>query len=121
MSDDIDTPPNVHYTGQAFTLEQTHRFADWLAKLRDVQGRARILKRLVRFANGQAGDVEAVGDGVCELRMFFGSGYRIYYMQRSDVVILLLAGGDKDGQAGDIARAKELARHVRDEDQGQRL
>lgn len=74
----------------------------------------RILKRLRRLGDGQFGDVKPVGDGVHELRMFFGPGYRAYFMQRGDTVILLLAGGDKDSQAGDIARAKDLARKVRD-------
>jgi putative addiction module killer protein len=70
--------------------------------------------RLRRLGDGQFGDVKPVGEGVHELRMFFGPGYRAYFMQRGDTVILLLAGGHKDSQAGDIARAKDLARKVRD-------
>jgi putative addiction module killer protein len=96
------------------SLEQTDEFADWLQKLRDTVGRARILKRLRRLGDGQFGDVKAVGNGVQELRMFFGPGYRAYFMQRGEAIILLLIGGDKDSQAGDIARAKELAGRVRD-------
>lgn len=114
MTSDVDKPNFVSYTGQTFLLEISGGFAEWLKNLRDTTGRARILKRLRRLGDGQFGDVKPVGDGVHELRMFFGSGYRVYFMQRGDTVILLLSGGDKDSQAGDIARAKNLARKVRD-------
>jgi putative addiction module killer protein len=114
MTDHIDNPPNVLYTGQSYQLEQTAGFADWLDGMRDLNGRVRIIKRLVRLADGQFGDVKPVGEGVHELRMFFGPGYRVYFMQRGEVVILLLAGGDKDSQPRDIAAAKELARQARD-------
>ena len=82
----------------------------WLTKLRDREGRLRILKRLRRLSDGQFGDCRPVGEGVHELRMFFGPGYRVYFAQQGDTVILLLAGGDKDSQAGDIVRAKALAK-----------
>jgi putative addiction module killer protein len=114
MTKPLDQSPPVLYTGQSYSLEQTELFADWLTGLRDTVGRARILKRLVRLSDGQFGDVKPVGDGVHELRMFFGPGYRVYYMQVGDVMILLLAGGDKDSQERDIERAKELARIARD-------
>lgn len=78
--------------------------------MRDHQGRLRILKRLARLSTGYFGDCQPVGNGVHELRMFFGPGYRVYFMQQGDAVILLLAGGDKDSQTGDIARAKMLAK-----------
>jgi putative addiction module killer protein len=110
----IDLDRNVLYIGQTLLLEQTDEFAKWLKGLRDTEGRLRILKRLRRLGDGQFGDVKAVGEGVHELRMFFGPGYRAYFVQRGDAVIVLLAGGDKDSQAGDIARAKELARSIRD-------
>jgi len=112
MTDSLDPPPNVLYKGQTYSLEQTELFADWLADLRDTVGRSRIIKRLVRLSDGQLGDVKPVGDGVHELRMFFGPGYRVYFMQQGEVVILLLAGGDKDSQSRDIERAKELARNA---------
>ena len=114
MTDNLDPQPNVLYRGQAYSLEQTELFVDWLADLRDTAGRARIIKRLVRLSDGQLGDVKPVGDGVHELRMFFGPGYRVYFMQHGEVVILLLAGGDKDSQSRDIEHAKELARDARD-------
>lgn len=106
----VDNSHSVLYKGQAYRLEQTAGFARWLDDLRDRIGQARIIKRLVRLSGGQFGDVKPVGDGVYELRMFFGPGYRVYYMLRDDVVILLLAGGDKDSQPRDIAAAREMAR-----------
>ena len=93
-------------------MEQSHDFVRWLKKVRDREGRLRILKRLRRLSDGQFGDCQAVGEGVQELRMFFGPGYRVYFARRGDMVILLLAGGDKDSQAGDIARAKVLAKEL---------
>lgn len=114
MPNNVDRTQIVPYRGQAFSLEQSDEFARWLKGLRDRDGRARILKRLRRLGDGQFGEVKPVGEGVHELRMFFGPGYRAYFMQQGDTVILLLAGGDKDSQAGDIARAKELARSIRD-------
>ncbi|NJS15453.1 MAG: type II toxin-antitoxin system RelE/ParE family toxin [Sphingopyxis sp.] len=111
---------NVLYEGQSFSIEQSDDFARWLKKLRDSNGRARILKRLRRLADGQFGDCEPVGEGVHELRMFFGPGYRVYFKQQGNVVILLLVGGDKDSQAGDIARAKALAKEFGDGNEGTR-
>ena len=111
----LDPSAIVLYKGQQFALEQTAEFEDWLARLRDVQGKVRILKRLRRLADGAFGDCKPVGEGVLELRMFFGPGYRAYFMRRGNTVILLLAGGDKDSQARDIALAKELARSERDD------
>ena len=115
-SRNIDNSSPVLYEGQ-YRLEQTSDFAGWLGGLRDTDGRARILKRLRRVADGNLGDVKAIGDGVHELRMFFGPGYRAYYMMRGDVLILLLAGGDKDSQERDIAKAKELARQILNDDE----
>lgn len=114
MTNFIDKHTPVLYKGQSYRLEQTDGFARWLDGLRDRTGRMRIIKRLVRLADGQFGDVKLVGDGVSELRMFFGPGYRVYYMMRGDIVILLLAGGDKDSQPRDIAVAKELVRQAHD-------
>lgn len=110
MDDPIDNRTNVLYTGQGFSLEQSDDFARWLKKLRDRTGRLRILKRLQRLSYGQFGDCQPVGDGVHELRMFFGPGYRVYFIQQGNTVIVLLPGGDKDSQTGDIARAKALVK-----------
>ena len=114
MAEPLDGMPNVPYKGQVYSLEQTEQFADWLADLRDIAGRARIIKRLVRLADGQLGDARPVGEGVHELRLFFGPGYRAYFMHKDGTLIILLAGGDKDSQSRDIECAKELARSVRD-------
>lgn len=110
MSHRLDNDRNVLYTGQGFSLEQSDDFARWLKKLRDREGRLRILKRLRRLSDGQFGDCQPVGDGVHELRMFFGPGYRVYFIQVGDTVMVLLAGGDKDSQPDDIVRAKALAK-----------
>jgi len=109
MAQPIDNNPNVLYKGQPYTLEQTIYFDRWLRKLRDREGQLRISKRLVRLSNGHFGDCKSVGAGVHELRLFFGPGYRIYFIEYGGIVILLLAGGDKDSQADDIVRAKLLA------------
>ena len=109
----IDSSPHVLYEGHV-DLVQTEMFRAWLNGLRDRQARLRIDDRLRRLADGNAGDTKSVGDGVQELRLHFGPGYRIYYMWRGDVLILLLKGGDKDSQSRDIARARGLAREAQD-------
>jgi putative addiction module killer protein len=110
----IDNPQFVLYKGQTYSIEQTAEFASWLESLRDRIGRVRILKRLRRLADGQFGDTKPVGEGVYELRFFFGPGYRVYYLKRGDVMILLLVGGDKDSQQRDIALAQRLAKEEDD-------
>jgi putative addiction module killer protein len=92
-----------------FEVRQTKCFSNWLMSLRDRQARARILKRLDRARRGNLGDVAPVGSGISEMRIFHGPGYRIYFVQRGESLILLLCGGDKSMQAADIARAKALA------------
>lgn len=91
-------------------IRQTHEYARWFEKLRDRQARARVLARIRRLQLGNPGDVEPVGEGVSELRIPYGPGYRIYFAQRGATLVVLLAGGDKRTQQHDIARAKELAR-----------
>lgn len=81
-------------------------FKEWLYGLRDVDGRKRILARLSRLEQGNFGDCASVGDGVSELRMFFGPGYRVYFGEHGDVVVILLCGGDKSSQNRDIEQAK---------------
>jgi len=90
-------------------VRETREFSEWLAALRDMRARAKILVRIERLAKGNPGDVEAVGKGISELRINYGPGYRVYYVQRGVRYILLLAGGDKRTQDRDIARAKRLA------------
>jgi putative addiction module killer protein len=93
-------------------VRQTDRFRAWLAGLRDERARARILKRLERAAGGNLGDVAPVGEGVSEMRIFYGPGYRVYFVQRGAELIVLLCGGDKSTQGADIEEAKALAREL---------
>jgi putative addiction module killer protein len=93
-------------------VRQTTRFATWLAGLRDERARARILKRLDRAKDGNLGDVAPVGEGVSEMRIFYGPGYRVYFIQRGAELIVLLCGGDKASQGADIAEAKALAKAI---------
>ena len=88
---------------------RTDDFDKWLTELKDRAGRLRILKRIDRLANGNPGDVKPVGSGVSELRLDVGPGYRVYYVQDGDVLILLLCGGDKSTQQKDIDKAHRLA------------
>ena len=82
--------------------------------MRDVRARARIQIRIRRLADGNPGDVKPVGEGVSELRVDIGPGYRVYYVQRKGVFILLLCGGNKSAQQNDIARALRMARELED-------
>ncbi|WP_432741468.1 type II toxin-antitoxin system RelE/ParE family toxin [Methylobacter sp. G7] len=81
-------------------------FTDWLYGLRDIMGRKRILARVSRLQQGNFGDCEPVGDGVSELRLFFGPGYRVYFGEHDNEIVVLLCGGDKDSQSKDIQQAK---------------
>ena len=81
-------------------------FTNWLKKLRDPSSRRRILSRLHRIENGNYGDNKSVGNGVRELRFFFGAGYRVYFGEDGDTLVILLCGGDKDSQSRDIEKAK---------------
>lgn len=93
-------------------VEQTAEFRSWLASLRDTSAKAIIARRVDRVASGNLGDVKPVGDGVSELRIGHGAGYRLYFVRRGERLIVLLCGGDKRSQTRDIARAKVLAREV---------
>ena len=93
-------------------IRETEAFSDWLRALRDAQARARIAARVRRLAFGNPGDVRPVGEGISELRIHHGPGYRVYYVQRGAVLILLLCGGDKGTQKRDIEAAKRLAKET---------
>jgi len=93
-------------------IRKTILFAEWLDGLRDLQARARVQARIERLAAGNHGDVEPVGEGVSELRINYGSGYRVYFKRRRQELIILLAGGDKATQARDIKAALRLARNL---------
>lgn len=114
MDEPIDNPPPVLHKGQAVQFRRTPQFDKWLRTLRDRLARSRIVDRLDRLAFGHVGDAKSVGDGVFELRLAFGPGYRIYYMWKGDRLILLLLGGDKGSQARDVAQAKILAKEADD-------
>ncbi len=93
-------------------VRQTETFRDWFRDLRDRQARARVQVRIDRLSLGNPGDVRPVGQGVSELRIDYGPGYRVYFVQRGEALIVLLAGGDKSNQTQDIAAALRLARSV---------
>ena len=90
-------------------VRRTDEFKEWLRGLKDRRGKAKILIRIDRLSKGNPGDVEPVGNGISEMRISFGPGYRVYYTQRGSKLFLLLCGGDKDSQQRDVAKAKTLA------------
>jgi len=91
-------------------IRQTDEYESWFDSLRDREARFRIITRIRRLSLGNLGDVKPVGEGVSELRITYGPGYRIYIKQQGDTLIILLAGGDKSSQKADVERAKQLAR-----------
>jgi putative addiction module killer protein len=93
-------------------IRKTDLFVHWLDELSDIQARARVQVRIERLADGNPGDVEPVGEGVSELRINYGPGYRVYFKQSGRELIILLAGGDKRTQAKDIKTALRLARDL---------
>lgn len=95
-----------------YRVEQTTDFENWLDGLRDRMAQKRIAMRIARIETGLLGDRKPVGDGVSELRIDYGPGYRLYYTMREQVVIILLCGSDKSDQERAIKRAKELANRI---------
>jgi putative addiction module killer protein len=95
-----------------FEICKTHTFVQWLDELLDIQARARVLARIKRLEDGNAGDVKPVGEGVSEMRIHYGPGYRVYFVRRGHEVIVLLAGGTKRTQSADIRTALRLARNL---------
>ena len=91
-------------------IRQTDDYVRWFERLRDREARARILARIRRLSLGNPGVVKSVGEGISELKIDYGPGYRVYYKQRGETLVVLLAGGDKKSQQKDIKRAQELAR-----------
>jgi len=100
------------YTSAVIEIRQTDEYARWFEKLRDRRARARILARIRRLSLGNSGDVAPVGEGVSELGIDHGPGYRVYFRQHGQTVVVLPAGGDKRIQQRDIERAKALARNL---------
>ncbi|MEA3030152.1 MAG: hypothetical protein QOG13_1477 [Sphingomonadales bacterium] len=95
-------------------VRQTAAFAKWFAKLRDIRAQAHIARRIERAQAGNLGDVKALGDGVSEMRVHYGAGYRLYLTQRAERLVILLCG-DKASQAADIRTAKGMARELDDD------
>jgi putative addiction module killer protein len=91
-------------------IKQTETYQKWEARLRDKRARTIIAARLMRLAEGLPGDVEPVGEGVSELRIHYGPGYRVYFQRRGSLIVVLLCGGEKGTQARDINAAKKLAK-----------
>jgi len=108
--DKLAKPVSDRIQSELIAIRQTEVFSRWFGGLRDRNARARIDARIRRLSLGNPGDVEPVGEGVSELRIDYGSGYRVYYVQRGKTLVILLAGGDKGTQAQDIKKALELAR-----------
>jgi len=98
-----------------YEIETTVGYDRWFAKLRDRQAKANIDMRIRRLRRGNPGDVRFVGNGVLEIKIDIGPGYRVYYMRKKEFLIMLLAGGDKRTQGRDIRRAVELAASIRSE------
>ncbi|MEL6491443.1 MAG: type II toxin-antitoxin system RelE/ParE family toxin [Cyanobacteria bacterium J06621_3] len=93
-------------------VRKTDTYDKWIRSLRDLQARTRILVRIKRLVSGNPGDVRPVGQGVSELRINYGPGYRVYYKQQGSKVVILLAGGDKQSQSSDIQKALQLAKNL---------
>ena len=96
-------------------IRRTAAFRTWLRGLRDERAKARIASRIDRLRLGNFGDVKPVGEGVSELRIFYGPGYRVYFIRSGDVLVVLLCGGDKSTQDRDVEAAKALARDLEKE------
>src|SRR5690606_41035779 len=95
-----------------YLIRQSETFVRWLTKLHDARAKARIVARLRMAGAGHLGDVKSVGDGVSEMRIDTGPGYRLYFTRRGELMIVLLVGGDKSSQTRDIQRAKALAKEI---------
>ncbi len=95
-----------------FEVRKTDEFDNWLSALADQRAVAKIASRIERLGLGNAGDVKPVGEGISEMRLTYGPGYRIYYKQTGKTIVLILCGGDKSTQDSDIKRAKDIARQL---------
>lgn len=105
----VDTLKHANYSYHMIELIKTDFFDRWLRNLRDARAKARIETRIRRLSLGNPGDVKPVGEGVSEMRIDYGPGYRVYFMAKGPIVIVLLCGGDKGSQSHDIKLAKTIA------------
>lgn len=103
---------SVNYSSQMIEVRQTVVFSDWLSTLRDRSAAARIAVRIRRLELGNPGDIKAVGEGVSEMRIDYGPGYRLYLTYTGRTLVILLCGGDKSSQTRDIAQAKKMAKEI---------
>ena len=99
----------ITYTIIVKDIRKTSEFIQWIKKLRDSHARFRIYKRIERLAEGNHGDVKPAGEGISEMRIDYGPGYRVYFKDTGNEIVILLCGGDKSTQQEDIARARQLA------------
>jgi putative addiction module killer protein len=111
----LEVRPAVTYSSQMTEVRQTPIFRKWLDDLTDRRAAERIAQRIVRLQSGLIGDAKPVGGGISELRVDYGPGYRVYFVQRGMVLIILLCGGDKRSQSRDIVRARTLAEELEDD------
>ena len=95
-----------------YSIIETENFSHWLGSLKDRETRIRLARRLGKARRGILGDVKPVGEGVCEMREFFGPGWRMYYVEQAGAIIFMLGGGDKSSQVKDIERAIQLAKEL---------
>ena len=95
-----------------YEVRETSIFSNWLKKLKDNVAKVSIARRIVRLENGNFGDSKSVGEGVFELRIDVGQGYRVYFTNKDNTIIILLVGGDKSSQDKDIKAAKDMAKEV---------
>ena len=95
-----------------YLIKQTDFFTKWLTKLKDIQGKVAILRRIDRIKEGNFGDHKPVGNEVSELRITVGAGYRVYYTKIEDEIVILLVGGDKSSQSKDIEKAKKICKEL---------
>jgi len=102
----------VNYSWQIIEVRKTKIFTKWFDNLKDRRARARIQVRIDRMEMGNFGDVSPVGESVSEMRIFYGPGYRVYFIQIDNTVVVLLSGGNKSTQHEDIVKAKKLAKQV---------
>jgi putative addiction module killer protein len=103
---------SVEYNEPMYQIKPLPQFADWLSQLKDPMTRARLVRRLEKAERGLLGDVAPVGEGVSEMREHFGAGWRMYYIQRNGMLIVMLGGGSKATQSADIAKAIALSKTI---------
>lgn len=103
----------MSYKSTMIEVRQTEEFSAWLRRLRDANAVARIVARIRRMEQGNPGDAKNVGNGVMEMRIDYGPGYRVYYLHRGSTIVILLCGGDKQTQPRDIKRAQKMAEKLR--------